>query len=113
MARGEPAWHRRERRQRANDRLVLRLAKAAARTDSHHGSKAAMVGAADIAMVEHIVRGVVASLAVLGGGGGGKGVGKGKGKGKGPRPFMDGDWYCEAAGPRGQCGFDNFASRGT
>ena len=131
-ARGEPAWHRRARKQRSTDRVVVHLAKAAARLDKHHGSSAGMLAGYGPELVADIVRGVVDVMsggdggaggaaggvvgqAVWGGkgeGNGGKGAGKGKG-GKGARPFLPGDWACQAALPEGgHCGFHNFASRG-
>ena len=38
-AAGEPAWHRRARRQRQSDRILLRLGAAVARLAQHHGSE--------------------------------------------------------------------------
>ncbi len=40
--RAEPAWHRAARRQRAQDRALVFLAKAAHRLDAHHGSQSGM-----------------------------------------------------------------------
>ena len=67
-ARGEPAWHRRARKQRSTDRVVVHLAKAAARLDKHHGSSAGMLAGCGPELVADIVRGVVD---VMSGGGGG------------------------------------------
>ena len=39
----EPAWHRAERRKRAEDRVLLRLTKAVSNLDTHHGSSSGIV----------------------------------------------------------------------
>ena len=123
---GEPSWHRRARRQRSQDRLVVRLAKAATRLSGHHGSEPAMGGGSDgkgggfgagalsadsLHAVAQVLQAVVGGLG--GGCGGGKGgKAKGKGKGKSSQPFQQGDWSCEASTKGGgKCGFHNFASR--
>ena len=70
-----------------------------------------MPGGTGAAMVDKVVRRVMAALSEPGGGSEGKGPVKGKGKGKGPRPFLAGDWYCESVGLGGRCGCHNFAYR--
>ncbi len=75
-ARGEPSWHRRERRERSRDRALLRAQAAVDRLDRHHGSKAPMVFGLNAA--QHPL---AYSYAEMVKGGSGKQWSKGKGKG--------------------------------
>ena len=100
---------------------MLQLAKAAGRLGGHHGSSAPTMGggrngkgksgAASNPDASGLVAAVQALAAVAGLAGFGSG-GKGKGKAKGERPFLQGDWLCEAKGKGGgRCGCHNFAWR--
>ncbi len=129
-ARGEPPWHRRERRGRARDRRFLQAQAAASRLNRHHGSEAPMVLGLNAA---HGPFGLARAAGTKGGGSGQQPKGKGKaatwkgggmagggggpGGGKGPllfempwlaaqprsRPPLE--WLCQA------CGTSNRASR--
>ncbi len=102
---GEPAWHRRQRRERGNARALLRVAAAARLTSAHHSAQRHVRGwraaAEDIGLA-------AAPMPNAGGGKGGKGGsssgGKGlqqdrnPGTGSGPR---QGDWHCTICGTPG------------
>ncbi len=122
---GEPAWHRRRRRQRADARTVLRLAAAGRLLARHHSAQpaAAMPGGgraqsdARIAALEQQIRelrrlsggdgggprGGAARGEHAGGGGARRGGGEGNSRGPGTAGggrgvLRPGDWVCPACG---------------
>ncbi len=83
-AKGEPPWHRRERRARAKARTALRLHQAVVLLDNHHGSKAPMLWGLDGQPVGmHYTAPGFGVLAKGGGGYDGRKGNKSKGKGGG------------------------------